>query len=427
MIRFRRAGRLLLAFTVPALAVLASTGCGTADAADEPTVTLVVRDFGNFGFKKLLQEYENAHPGLRIVEEVREFQEHHRLLREVLDTGKPAGDVVAVEEAFIVEFRSRAKDFQNLLDMGAADLENTWLPWKWQQSMSADGTYQIGLGTDVGGLAMCFRPDLFRSAGLPTDRDQVAKLWPDWESYVHVGKRFTAAGLPAAWTDSAANTFNVVIGQQEVGYYRGDDTYLGRKSPGLQRAWQVASAVVTAGESAKLKSFSTQWTAALQSARFATLPCPAWMLGWIQQNAPAARGTWDITTIPGGAGNWGGSFLTVPKSSKHRAEAYALANWLTSPERQRRIFVETGNLPSQPALYSDPAILGLRNGFFSGAPVGQLFTSAAARKPPQYLGLRAGLLRQPFEDELMKAETSGLPVEEAWQVAITKADELSKG
>jgi cellobiose transport system substrate-binding protein len=409
------------------LAMLASAAaCGTADATDDDKITLVVRDFGNFGFKQLLREYENAHPDIRVIEEVKEFQEHHKQLRENLDAGGSAGDIVAVEESFIVEFRGRPDDFHNLLDFGAGSMESDWLPWKWKQSLSADGTYQIGLGTDVGGLAMCFRPDLFRQAGLPTQRERVAKLWPTWEKYVATGGRFVEADLPASWTDSASNTFNVVLGQQKVGYYDTADHYLGGDSPGVKRAWEVASAVVAAKVSAKLRPFSTQWTAAMQSGRFATLPCPAWMLGWIQQNAPAARGTWDVTEIPGGAGNWGGSFLTIPKSTKHAKEAYALASWLTATERQRRVFVETGNLPSHPALYDDPAVRDLRNEFFVGAPVGRLFTAAAARKEPQYLGLRSGMLRQPFEDRLMEVETGDLTVGAAWQAAVKDADKLAR-
>jgi cellobiose transport system substrate-binding protein len=417
----RRAGATLLG-----VALLASAAaCGTADASEEEKITLVVRDFGNFGYKKLLHEYEAAHPGLRIVEEVGEFQEHHQALRESLDGGKAAGDVVAVEEAFIVEFRNRPDDFHNLLDFGAGDVADDWLPWKWKQSMNADATYQIGLGTDVGGLAMCFRPDLFRQAGLPTDRDDVAKLWPTWEAYVAVGKRFAAAKLPAAWTDSASNTYNVVLGQQKVGYYDANDRYLGENSPGVKRAWEVASAVVAAKLSAKLTSFSTQWTAAMQGGRFATLACPAWMLGQIQQNAPAARGTWDVTAIPAGAGNWGGSFLTIPKSTKHAKEAYDLAKWLTGTEQQRRVFVETGNLPSHPALYDDPAVRDLRNDFFIGAPVGQLFTGAAERKQPQYLGLRSGLLREPFEHRLMEGDIGKLTLDEAWAAAVEDARQVA--
>ena len=212
-----------------------------------------------------------------------------------------------------------------------------------------------------------------------------------------------------------------------LGYYDSHERYLGGDSPGVRRAWEVSTSVVEAGVSAKLVAFSTQWTAALQSGRFATLPCPAWMLGTIQQSAPAARGTWDVTAIPGGAGNWGGSFLTVPKSSRHAAEAYQLASWLTATEQQRRVFVETGNLPSHPALYEDPAVRDLHNDFFRGAPVGKIFTAAAERKQPQYLGVRSGLLREPFEEGLMAAESGEKSLSEAWRETLDVAATVAAG
>src|SRR6476661_6995023 len=58
--------------------------------------------------------------------------------------------------------------FVNLQDHGSNDLKANWLPWKYENATTADGKRTIGLGTDVGGLAMCYRRDLFAKAGLPT-------------------------------------------------------------------------------------------------------------------------------------------------------------------------------------------------------------------------------------------------------------------
>ena len=63
------------------------------------------------------------------------------------------------------------QQFVDLNKYGADKLKDQWLPWKWEQSLAADGKTQIGLGTDIGSLAICYRKDLFKKAGLPTDRD----------------------------------------------------------------------------------------------------------------------------------------------------------------------------------------------------------------------------------------------------------------
>ena len=122
-----------------------------------------------------------AHPNVTVKELQQEYNQHHQQLAQHLAAGSGAADIVAIDEGFIVQFRSTPDKFVNLLDLGAADLKDSYLPWKWAASLSADGKTQIGLGTDVGGLAMCYRKDLFKAAGLPTDRDQVSAMWPDWD------------------------------------------------------------------------------------------------------------------------------------------------------------------------------------------------------------------------------------------------------
>ena len=83
------------------------------------------------------------------------------------------------------------------------------------------------------------------------------------------------------------------------------------------------------------------------------------MMGYIKDQAPDTSGKWDVAAIPGGGGNWGGSFLAIPKESKNPQAAYDLAAYLTAPEQELRIFKDTGNLPSLPALYTDPALTGV--------------------------------------------------------------------
>ena len=147
-----------------------------------------------------------------------EYNAQHEDLQKKLVAGSGAPDISAIDEGFIVQFRSQADKFVNLLDKGGADYESKYLPWKWQESMSGRTASEIGLGTDVGGLAMCYRSDLFQKAGLPTDRDAVSKLWPDWDSFINVGKQYVAK-TGKKFVDSGTNMFNPVLAQQPVGFF----------------------------------------------------------------------------------------------------------------------------------------------------------------------------------------------------------------
>jgi cellobiose transport system substrate-binding protein len=171
-------------------------------------VTLRVSLFGDFGYNDLYKQFEPAHPNIDIKGDIQSYADHHSNLAKHLATGIGADDIEAVEVGFIAQFKAQPRLFQDLRSYGAGKLKKQWLPWKWQQSLAPNGA-QIGLGTDVGSLAICYRRDLFRRAGLPTNRAAVSKLWPTWSAFVSVGKRFTRRHLKnVSFFDSGSNVFN---------------------------------------------------------------------------------------------------------------------------------------------------------------------------------------------------------------------------
>jgi cellobiose transport system substrate-binding protein len=145
------------------------------------------------------------------------------------------------------------------------------------------------------------------------------------------------------------------------------------------------------------------------------------MMGYIQGKAPKEKGNWDIAAIPGGGGNWGGSFLTVPKQGKHIQEAVDLVKWLTQPAQELTVFKNVGNLPSEPALYTDPALTSFTNPFFNNAPVGQIFANTAKNLTPQYLGKKGGPVRTAVENDLKLVEKSQLSPDKGWAAAVKDA------
>ncbi len=399
------------------LAACSANGGGSAGGK----IRLTVGDYGNFGIKQLFAEYERTHPNVEIVERVSEYNAHHQRVATQIAAGSGANDIEAVEEGFIVQFRSQPDKFVNLLDHGAAKLAGRHLEWKWKQSMSADGKVQIGLGTDVGGLGMCYRRDLFSKAGLPTDRDEVSKLWPDWGAYFDVGEQFGTKVNGAKWFDTASNVYNAMIAQLPESYFDTSENLRIESDPAIKQAFTDAAQAVLDGQSASLAGFSPQWTAGFQKGSFATITCPAWMLGYIKENAPASEGKWDVAAVPGGGGNWGGSFLTVPKQTKHPKEAYELAAWLTAPEQQLNTFTKVGNFPSTPELYEDPALQDFTNPFFNDAPVGRIYAASAKTLRPQYLGVKHGPVRQVFEQALQRVQEKKQKPDEAWAEAVREA------
>ncbi len=430
----RRSNGPVTALAVALAAVLTvgtacSDGGGGADPADASggSVELTVDTFGSFGYDALFKQYEAAHPGVTIKHRnVVRLDDYTPRLQQWLAAGSGAGDVVALEEGILVQFKKQADKFVDLAQHGAGPMEQSFLDWKWQLGRTTDGKL-IGLGTDVGPLGLCYRVDLFERAGLPTDRDEVSELWPTWDDFIDTGRKFVAADTGAGFVDGANAQFNTIL-LQEAGksaghtYFDRDDRLVFESNAAVRTAFDTVVEMTEAGLSANLPSFTPEWSAGFKQGSFATLACPSWMLGIIEGNAGAeGAGKWDVAAVPGGGGYWGGSWLAVPAQSRHQAEAAELARFLTNPESQLAAYLAANTFPSTTKYYEDPVITDRTAEYFNDAPVGRIFGAGVSQVKPVYLGAKNQNVRQEVENVLLAVGQGRVEAGDAWQRAVDVA------
>jgi cellobiose transport system substrate-binding protein len=337
-----------------------------------------------------------------------------------------------LEEGTLLEYLAEDRNWANLLDLGAADLKDDYLPYKWSAALTPDKKKLIGLGIDIGGLAICYRTDLFALAGLPTDRKEVSRLIGTWADYIALGKRFAAspAGRVAKWTDSGTSMVQPYVMQNsETFFYDTGNRFVGDTNPIVRKAWDMGLQMATDGLTDKLVGFSDDWTAAFRNAAFASVPCASWYTGTIMTNAgDAAKGKWDIATIPGGSGNWGGSFLSIPQQSRHKPQAFELAKFLTGREGLLMQFAADGRMPGNVRALDDPVFKNSTNAYFNDAPVGQIFGASVRNLRPIYLGPKhQAIWDNVFEPTMQAAEQGKMSSADAWRKAVTDARKLAAG
>jgi cellobiose transport system substrate-binding protein len=415
-------------------ALLLVTACaGGSDSpgavkTDGPKIELTIATFNEFGYADLYTEYEAEHPNITIVEQhAKTVDDHVKNLDANLARGTGLADIEAMEVSWIYKYLAKANKFVDLRQYGADDLKDRWLDWKVDGATTQDGKV-IGYGTDIGPEAICYRRDLFAKAGLPTDRVQVAKLFQDWPSYFATGRKFKAKVPGSAWYDSAVLTWEAMRNQLIQAYYSNQDRFLADENPLLKRTWDQVVAGSKDGLSARLPAWSDAWNASFRTDKFATMACPGWLLGVIQDNAGSyGKGKWDVADVfPGGGGNWGGSYLTVPVQSAHPEEAAKLAAWLTAPEQQVKVFKKIGSFPSTLDAYDDPQVKSQVNPYFNKAPVGQIFVDRARSVIlKQHKGPRDGEINQIFSAALARVDNGKQSPDAAWAQAVDEADKVA--
>jgi len=419
-----------------AAGALALAGCGSSPAPsndgagnnsgggnNNAAVTLKVGLFGTFGYKEagLYDQYMKLHPNVKIEESsVEEEQTYYQALQTHLGAGSGLADIQGIEVGRIADVvGNQAGKWTDLNSLGAADLKSTFYGWKWDAASTKDGAV-LGLGTDIGPEAICYRSDLFKQAGLPTDRNQLAQKWSTWQGFIDLGKQYHShAPKGSTFTDSASGMFNAIIGQSQTQYYDASGNLVYETNPAVKDAWNLATQASAAGITAKLKQFDKPWNAAFANGAFATVACPAWMIGYIKgQAGDGASGKWDVAPLPGGGGNWGGSYLGIPKAGKHQKEAYDLVKWLTAPEQQVTMFTKEQHFPSSVTAASDPAVAKATEPYFSNAPVGEIYGKAASATAVAYNGAGAATIKDQFSNALVSVEQQGKSPDQAWSSAI---------
>ncbi|MFD5447290.1 ABC transporter substrate-binding protein [Streptomyces sp. NPDC003470] len=427
-VRGRRAAALTTSvLTASALLLTACSSDSDSDSSEsDGKIVLKVADYGQFGYKEagLFEKYQQLHPNIEVKEETTaNEQDYYPKLLQQLNSGAGLGDVVGVEVARIKEVvDTQADKFTDL--KGSIDTSQ-WVDWKAKQATSKDGQV-IGAGTDIGPMSLCYRRDLFEKAGLPTDREEVAKaVQGGWEDYIQLGEQYKKKAPEGTYfMDSASAMFNGVVSSAESQYYDADGKAIYKDSPSVQKGWDLAAEAAEKKLSQGVPQFQDPWKAALRKGTVATVVCPAWMSLQIENySGNDFAGKWDISRAPGAtAANWGGSFLTVPKSGKHVKEATELVKWLTAPEQQAAVFKAVGVFPSNQGAYALDDVKNAKLSYFNNAPVGQLYAEEAKSIPVAVLGPKDGVIKDTISTQINNMEQRGTKPDKAWDAAVETID-----
>ena len=399
-------------------------GCGSSSGTKTTSsapVTLRIGLFGTFGFKEsgLYAQFKKEHPNIKVVEDDTEQEANYwSTLRTHLASGSGVDDIQGIEIGRISDVAGpMSSAFTDLKSLGATKDIANFSKVKEGPATTSSGAV-MGLGTDIGPMGICYRTDLMKKAGLPTDPTALASAWNSWQAYLQMGQKYKVAH--SAWMDDAAGLYNAVVSQSPIQYYDASHNLVIGSNTAVKNAWDLAVQANQQGLTAKLQQFQTGWNKGFAGGAFATIACPAWMIGFIKTQAgQSGSGKWNVTSIPGAAGDWGGSYLAVPKASKHPKEAFQLLEFLTSAASQAKVFQTVGNYPSN--LAAQQQIANTTDTYFNNAPIGQLFGKAAQTMPVVTVGHNWDTLGNDVGNALVAIETQKKDPNTVWQSVVKQA------
>jgi cellobiose transport system substrate-binding protein len=391
----------VLGFVSPAQAAI---DCTKATVSGNGCIVLTVNTFGDVIQPALVAEYRKLRPDVKLAIKKSDLDALNGtgLFTQCAAGGAGNPDIAAVEISYSGFWRAYPQCFVDLRNLrtssgnkSANDLKKDYLSWRWAHGVGYNDAV-IGIPTDVGGLEVAYRWDLFKKAGLPYTRDAVGKAWSTWPKFIEFGKKYVAKLTPAqrkanvGFIDNIGTIYPAIMNQGTEKYYRNNGTDQGqliyKTNKQLKTAFDTTVAASNAKIGTRIGQFSSDWNVGMSKGTFAAMLAPAWMMDYIKGQAPSTKGKWDIAAVPGGGGNMGGSQLTIPKGAKNSQEAWNFIAWYLAPAQQLTVFKTYGLFPSTPSLYSNSALIGYKDPFFNNAPVGKIYSDGVKKLKPIFEG-----------------------------------------
>lgn len=394
------------------------SGCSSGSSSNENVKTLTLWYWNRSIDDNLIQSVQKQFPGIRINAQ-KIGGDFKSKLKTTLAAGSGGPDIVAFND-WVTELFPSADRFYDLYDLGAGDIEQDYLDWKWKLGVTPEGK-MIALPMDTGPTALFYRADLFEQAGLPSDPEEVHKLMGTWDDYFAAGQKLQEAlGGKVKLTDNIGNIYTQVNAQSDKIYFDKNENFIGEdSSSSMKKAWDLAVKASQMGLLANASTFSSEWNAAANNGKIASFVGAVWCKEILMQAAPDTSGKWRVARAPGGDGNNGGSFLAIMKTSKHPQEAFDVIKWLQNPENQVTSFKEINLFPSaKKALDSD--VMKQKEAFFGGQVTGEIFSESARNVKPAYYGTKYANLNGIVGRELSSVAIQGKNPEKAWEDALSR-------
>jgi multiple sugar transport system substrate-binding protein len=346
-------------------ALLAQMGAATLAGCAPVRKDGVVLKFWAMGregevVQTLMPAFEHANPGIRVdVQQLPWSAAHAKLLTGFAGGSLP--DVCEVGNTWLPEFAALralepldARAGASRIVRAADDFAGIW------RTNVVDGVL-CGVPWYVDTRLLFYRRDLLAGAGFAA----APKTWAEWMAAMEAVKRRARDGSQAALLP--LNEFEPLLTlalQQDEPLLRDGGGRGNFRSPGFRRALAFYGEVFRRGL-APLES-STQignLYDEFDRGSFAFYISGPWNLGEFRRRLPAARqDIWMTAPMPGpagpGAGIAGGSSLAVFRSSRDKAAAWKLVEYLSQSQVQSRFSALTGDLSPRRDAWSAPPLAG---------------------------------------------------------------------
>ncbi|MFE9614237.1 ABC transporter substrate-binding protein [Streptomyces sp. NPDC006012] len=331
-------------------------------------------------------------------------------------------DIAGLKGEDMASYLPDADQFIDLRTLGAEKYRSQYLPWKWQQGISDDGT-MVGFPIDCGPVAHYYQYPVFQKAGLPHEPADVSRELNTWEKFFAAGEQLKKR-IPGTYLLTDINSVFVNVVQQGSKRYVDKDRNFIGDQPHVRDAWALAVEAKQRKIVSNLVSGTPDWLSAVEDGKLPSNLNASWAMYDLKSGVPKTEGKWRVAQMPVRPSNIGGSFLAITKACREPEKAFEIITWMLNAANQGQGYADAGLFPSTPASYQLGQVRE-SNPFFGGQVTTDVFGPAAQRIAVAYNSPYDVALSQPILDEIKNVGVLGKDPKKAWSDAMSKCRRIA--
>ena len=340
------------------MAALAALSCAPAPASD---TDLRFWAFGREGevVIDLVRDFEQENPGIHVrVQQIPWSAAHEKLL--TAHVGYASPDIAQLGNTWIPELVTldALAPLDSLQRTSSEIRPEEQFPGIWATNIIDGALYGVPWYVDT--RVLFYRKDILARAGYAT----MPETWEGWREAMRAVRSLQGTGKYAIFLPVNEWPPQVILGLQQSSPLIDATGHGAFAQPAFGKAFEFLLSLyrdslappVSNTEIANLYQEFARGTFAM----YITGP---WNLGEFRRRLPAElQQSWATAPLPGptgaasGVSLAGGSSLVIFRSSKHKAAAWKLIEFLSRPAQQLRFYKLTGDLPARREAWNDSVL-----------------------------------------------------------------------
>lgn len=369
-------------------ALLLALALGTACRGDGAGEKIRLRFWGLGREGEVVQHlvagFEQLHPGVTVeVQQIPFTAAHEKLLTAFVGEATP--DLAQLGNTWVPEFAAlnALEPLGGYVHRSPTVDSASFFPGIWHTNLIGDTLF--GLPWYVDTRVVFYRRDLLRQAGY----DSLPGSWQGWVQAMRAVKRVVGPGRYPIYLPTNEWFQPVIFGLQEGSPILKDGGRYGAfEDPAFRRAFDFYLSLYrdSLAPIAGLNDIANPYQEFARGYFTMWITGP-WNLGEFASRLPdSLQNIWGTAPLPGpegpatGVSLAGGSSLVIFRTSRHKALAWQLMEYLSSVENQQRFFALSGDLPTREDAWTD----SLRNDRLTRAFWTQLHRIEPTPKVPEW-------------------------------------------